>query len=67
MAATLPTPADQHLRARLREPATARPRYGYRRLHALLTREGYQVNRKRVQRLCRDEGLRVRVKERKRA
>ena len=48
MPATLPTPAEQHLRARLRELATARPRYGYRRLHALLTREGYQVNHKRV-------------------
>ena len=67
MPATLPTPAEQHLRARLREPATTRPRYGYRRLHALLTREGYQLNHKRVQRLCRDEGLRVRVKKRKRA
>ena len=67
MPATLPTPAEQHLRARLRELATARPRYGYRRLHALLTREGYQVNHKCVQRLCRDEGLRVRVKKRKRA
>jgi putative transposase len=35
--------------------------------HALLVREGFGVNHKRVQRLCRDEGLRVRVKKRKRA
>ena len=44
----------------------AHPRYGYRRLHALLNREGFGVNHKRVQRLCRDEGLRVRVTKRKR-
>jgi len=43
------------------------PRYGYRRLHALLPREGYAVNHKRVQRLCREEGPRVRVSRRKRA
>jgi putative transposase len=58
---------EQTLRARLREIAAARPRYGYRRMHALLNREGFRVNHKRVQRLCRDEGLRVRVKKRKRA
>ena len=51
----------------MRELAKARPRFGYRRLHALLVREGFGVNHKRVQRLCRDEGLRVRVKKRKRA
>jgi len=36
-------------------------------LHALLLREGFTVNHKRIQRLCRDEGLRVRVSRRKRA
>jgi putative transposase len=36
-------------------------------LHALLTREGHVVNHKRIQRLCREEGLRVRVSRRKRA
>ena len=64
---TVPSDYEQTLRARLRELAAARPRYGYRRLHALLVREGFGVNHKRVQRLCRDEGLRVRVKKRKRA
>lgn len=59
--------AEQHLRGRLRNLAAAHPRYGYRRLHALLAREGYRVNHKRVQRLCREEGLRVRVKKRKRS
>ncbi len=59
--------AEQHLRARLRELAAAHPRYGYRRLGILLAREGFRVNHKRVQRLCRQEGLRVRVKKRKRS
>ena len=67
MAPVVPTPVEQHLRGRLRELATAHPRYGYRRLRALLVREGYMVNHKRVARLCREEGLRVRVKKRKRS
>ena len=59
--------AEQHLRRRLRDLAAVHPRYGYRRLGVLLAREGYRVNHKRVQRLCRDEGLCVRVKKRKRS
>ncbi|MFM7146426.1 MAG: IS3 family transposase [Actinomycetales bacterium] len=59
--------AEQRLRARLRDLAAAHPRYGYRRLGVLLVREGFGVNHKRVQRLCRQEGLRVRVKKRKRS
>ena len=58
---------EQHLRSQLRLLAGANPRFGYRRLHALLIRQGYQVNHKRVQRLCRDEGLRVRIQKRKRS
>lgn len=42
------------------------PRYGYRRVHALLVREGGRVSRKRVQRLWRAEGLRVAQRQRKR-
>lgn len=42
------------------------PRYGYRRIHWELCREGFQVNRKRVQRLWRLEGLKVPQKQRKR-
>jgi putative transposase len=34
-------------------------RYGYRRMKTILRREGFVVNHKRIQRLCRDEGLRV--------
>jgi len=42
------------------------PRYGYRRVWALLRREGWEVNKKRIQRLWREAELRVPVKERKR-
>lgn len=54
------------LRQRLRELATARPRFGYERLHILLTREGWQVGRKRVHRLYKLEGLQVRMRVRRR-
>ena len=50
-------PAQEALRTRLRELATARVSYGYLRLHVLLRREGWRVNHKRVYRLYRDEGL----------
>lgn len=53
------------LRERIRELAHERPRWGYRRLHVLLRREGWAVNRKRVQRLYREEGLAVRRKGRR--
>ena len=52
---------------RLRVLAQERPRYGYRRLHVLLGREGIVVNHKRLWRLYRQEGLAVRRKRRKRA
>jgi putative transposase len=57
---------DQPLRQRLRELAAVRPRFGYRRLHVLLRREGVIVNHKRVERLYREEGLAVRRRTRKR-
>ena len=51
---------DQALRAALRAFAGERKRWGYRRAHHhLVIEEGWQVNRKRVQRLWREEGLRV--------
>jgi putative transposase len=56
---------DDALRARLRELAAQRPRFGYRRLHVLLRREGITVNHKRVERLYREEGLAVRRRTRK--
>lgn len=51
---------------RLRTLAAERPRFGYRRLHVLLRREGMVVNHKRVERLYRAEGLAVRQRRRKR-
>jgi transposase InsO family protein len=58
--------ADQPLIQRLRQLAARHPRYGYRRITALLRAEGRRVNRKRVQRLWRIEGLKVPMKQRKR-
>jgi len=40
--------------------AARRRRFGYRRLHALLLRDGVRVNRKKMQRLYTAEGLTVR-------
>jgi len=57
---------DQELRERLRELAGERRRFGYRRLHVMLRREGEMVNHKRVYRLYREEGLSVRKRRRKR-
>lgn len=50
---------------RMKALATQRPRFGYRRLHTLLGREGFKVNHKRVYRLYRLEGLSVRKKARR--
>ena len=59
---------DTALRRRLRELAQARPRFGYLRLHVLLRREGWRINKKRVHRLDREEGVTVRLaRRRKRA
>ena len=56
------------LRARLRALAEMRRRFGYRRLHILLRGEGVLINRKKTQRLYREEGLTVRRRKgRKRA
>ena len=53
---------------RIREIAAVRVRYGYKRIHVLLRREGWQVNHKRVYRLYCKEGLNLRRKQiRKRA
>jgi putative transposase len=57
---------DAVLVERLRELARERPRFGYRRLHALLRREGEIVNHKRVYRVYRAAGLAVPQRKRKR-
>jgi putative transposase len=54
------------LRLRIRELAHARPRFGYLRIWVLLRREGWSVNRKRVRRLYRLEGLQLRMRVRRR-
>jgi len=51
---------DAGLREKLRELANQRRRFGYRRLHILLRREGIMINRKKTQRLYKEEGLAVR-------
>jgi putative transposase len=56
---------DRAIRARLRELAEQRHRFGAPRLHVLLRREGYQINHKRTERLYREEGLSLRLKKRK--
>jgi len=56
---------DQGLRLRLKELAAVRVRFGYRRLHVLLQREGWTVNHKRVYRLYGEEQLAVRTKKRR--
>jgi putative transposase len=59
-------PDQSVLRARIRELAMARPRFGFTRLWVLLRREGWQVNLKRVRRLYRLEGLQLRMRVRRR-
>ncbi|RDD63003.1 transposase [Ferruginivarius sediminum] len=54
------------MRARLRELAGQRKRYGYLHLHVLLRREDLVVNAKRTCRLYKEEGLAVRTKKRRR-
>ena len=52
--------------ARLQAHAAVRARFGYRRLHILLEREGVRVNHKRVHRIYQAAGLQVRRRRRKR-
>ncbi len=53
-------PDDAAVRTRLRELAAVRRRFGYRRLHVLLAREGIIMNHKKLRRLYREERLQVR-------
>src|SRR5215218_2864056 len=57
---------DRRLAERMVTLSRENPRYGYRRVWALLRREGWPVNKKRVHRLWRQEGLKVAQKQRKR-
>ncbi len=61
-------PDDTELRETLHEAARRHRRFGYRRLHVILRRDGHVLNRKRTQRIYREEGLMVRRRRsRKRA
>jgi transposase InsO family protein len=51
--------------ARMHELVRQHPRYGYRRIWALLRMEGFRVNRKRIWRLWKREGFKVPRKQRK--
>jgi len=53
-------PDDDRIRSRLREIAAIRRRFGYRRLHILLRREGIELNHKRLRRIYAEERLQVR-------
>jgi putative transposase len=58
---------DGELLAPIKRVAQQHPRYGYRRVWAVLRRRGVRVNHKRVYRLWREHGLSLRVRRRKRA
>ena len=53
---------DRALRQRILEIAKTRVRYGYKRIHVLLRREGWQVNHKKVYRIYCEDGLNLRSK-----
>ena len=55
-----------NLRMGIKEIASTRVAYGYRKIHTLLLREGWQINHKRVYRIYREEGLMMRTKSPKR-
>jgi putative transposase len=58
-------PSPGAILERLKALAAEKRRYGYRRLHVLLRREGHTINRKRTYRLYREAGLAVRRRKRK--
>lgn len=58
-------PDEEGLRRRLKELAQVRRRFGCRRLHVMLRREGVRINHKRTERLYREEGLMLRIRRRK--
>ena len=63
-----PEPENPEIRGRMREVASERRRFGYRRIGLMLEREAITMNRKKLRRLYKDEGLAVkRRRGRKRA
>jgi len=57
---------EPRIRKEVLELRAKHPRYGYRRFTALLRREGFEVNPKRVARIRREEGIKVSKKQRRR-
>ena len=53
-------PDDTHLREAMKKVAAERRRFGYRRIHVMLDRQGVHMNQKKLRRLYREEGLQVR-------
>jgi putative transposase len=56
---------NELIRARLKELAQKRRRFGCARLHILLKREGFKINHKRTERIYRQEGLSLRIRRRR--
>lgn len=56
---------SRRVRKEVLELSAKHPRYGYRRITALLRREGFEVNAKRIARIRREEGLKVSKKQRR--
>jgi transposase len=50
---------SRRIRKEVLELSVEHPRYGYRRITALMRREGFEVNAKRVARIRREEGIKV--------
>jgi putative transposase len=62
---TVVKPDEEPIRKRLKELAQTRRRFGCRRLHVMLRREGFKINHKRTERIYRQEGLILRIRRRK--
>ena len=61
----IPPPADEALVTWLRSFALEHPRWGYKRAHSEANKQGWSVDRKRIQRLWRNAGLKVPYRKRK--
>jgi len=59
------TDRQQQLHGRIQTLYWAHPRYGYRCIRRLLTKEGWTIRRKQIQRIRRCQGLKVRLKPKK--
>jgi putative transposase len=59
-------PGQAALEHRIKEIAATRVRYGYRRVHVLLRRDGWRINLKKTRRIYRELGLQLRNKTPKR-